>query len=1268
MCKSDRIALLVWLMLAAAPGFAQSLEESPRLVLPQRHSGGINAIAVSPDGKWFASGASDNTIRIWALPQGIHLRTILTGAAAIRSIAIDPAGKRIAAGFDDGAVQMWNTRSGALVGGRVQLDAGAVDNVVFSPNGRWLAIRGFNLYVLDLQSNARWMMEGKAVRRARHSNQQIVFTPDSKKLVAVDLTDDLGVWEVESGKLLKSIPSSGNSWTSLAVSPNGGFTAAGSREGVVRVWNSADWTTASADLNCGKPVGSIFFGTSGETLFTAAELEVPTPTPGGRLEVWAWKTGTKTGSLPFHAGDSNLSLEDETPADRFTAMAPSPDRRFLLLGFLADIKIWDLGQLALLKRIGGRFQGGLLSHMDANGGLIASSTSGAPILWHIAEGVQSAVLSNTGLESDESVYYSKYLGDGTGLAALVGTISDGRMHFSLCVWDTASGDEVHRVETSGLAMFLAASAQGERFAWIEAAGVNSPLDTVVIWNSASRQIEMRRPKADFGIRSIFSMEFSSDGSTLALGADDGTIRLIEPVSGRARVLDPRRESAGAAGVRSLWFAADSGRLISGQDDGTLRIWRPDTGTVLQTVRNGPAAVTLLSSNRQETRIAAASADHVVRVWRLSGDGTVVSTGSPIVSDSAVSSVNFAPDDSRLVVAAEESSLTWRKIETGDTVGTLYLDQTFGTKRWLASVPSGFFDASDGEWDEAVWRFGNDTFNWKPVNAYFDDFFQPGILAELRRGEVPAPRADIRSRNREAPVIRLSINPAWKPADRETEIRLELEVPRGGEARDVRLLRNGVLVQKWNGAQPVDAGNLAVLTARVRLVAGMNHFRAYAFNAANVSSPYAELSLTADRSIERAPALRILAVGIDRYRRLPKLQFAVADARLLVDALAEHQQKQWQFVPPSVQVLYNDQATKRNILSELRNLAAKSEPEDTVIIFFATHGTAEPGRFYILPHDAAMVREGSRWTDSAISDRELEQVLTPMDAAHIMLVLDTCRSGQALKSGDDRRTGPINSSGLAQLAYEKGITLLAAAQDYQNALELQRFGHGLLTYALVREGLQEGKADRAPKDGTLTWSEWVSYALERVPELQSAATQSRGVRPTAVGASMQRPAAFIKSEEENDRVEWNVFDRSSLALQFDSLPPGIPRSSSRGAIRILVWAASTPKELKLLASLQKIASQSGTPPVEVYGITPLAQAEVDRTLAGRGIKFPVVSDRTPKSYLGFGICEPCLLPYMILLRPDGTLFARIWGYRTAELLQQAVRMAANPGRAQRTRGQ
>ena len=51
-----------------------------------------------------------------------------------------------------------------------------------------------------------------------------------------------------------------------------------------------------------------------------------------------------------------------------------------------------------------------------------------------------------------------------------------------------------------------------------------------------------------------------------------------------------------------------------------------------------------------------------------------------------------------------------------------------------------------------------------------------------------------------------------------------------------------------------------------------------------------------------------------------------------------------------------------------------------------------------------------------------------------------------------------------------------------AVESGSIGDGLLTYALVHDGLIAGQADADPRDGRITLSKWLKYGVDRVPTL------------------------------------------------------------------------------------------------------------------------------------------------------------------------------------------
>lgn len=461
-------------------------------------------------------------------------------------------------------------------------------------------------------------------------------------------------------------------------------------------------------------------------------------------------------------------------------------------------------------------------------------------------------------------------------------------------------------------------------------------------------------------------------------------------------------------------------------------------------------------------------------------------------------------------------------------------------------------------------------NVRPVEVFFNEFYYPGLLGDIFAGKRPLAAKDITQRDRRQPQVRLSLAGALEGAQsvntKTVGVRIEVAEEAaadarhagGSGARDLRLFRNGLLVRSWRGDVLKGAGGKTVIEASVPVVADENQLTAYVFNRDNVKSVDAELLIKGDASLRRAGTAYIFAVGVNQYSNPAfNLNFANADAQTFGEEVQKAQARIDGFAHIEVVRLLDTQSTKANILHALKRLGGdesalspgvppdlgklkRAQPEDTVIIYYAGHGIAQGQRFYIIPHDLGY--QGERTKISAegmalllshsISDRELEAALDGVDAAQAVLVLDACNSGQALEA-EDKRLGPMNSKGLAQLAYEKGMFILTAAQGYQAAKEATQLGHGLLTYALVVQGLREGAADARPRDGQVLMGEWLDYATERVPLMQlESMKKSRGL----LGQVPKPPLAFVDGEErvvnpENRSLQRpRVFYRRELAAR------------------------------------------------------------------------------------------------------------------------------------------
>jgi hypothetical protein len=468
--------------------------------------------------------------------------------------------------------------------------------------------------------------------------------------------------------------------------------------------------------------------------------------------------------------------------------------------------------------------------------------------------------------------------------------------------------------------------------------------------------------------------------------------------------------------------------------------------------------------------------------------------------------------------------------------------------WLVASPTGLFDGSHRAWKFLLWRFTQDTFRVAPVESYFNEFYYPGLLADVLANKNPQPKQDISTRDRRQPQIRIESVQSSAAAARNIQLKLEIgeastdaEHQTSSGARDLRLFRNGLLVQSWPG-DVLNGSEKRTIETTVPIVAGANEFTAYAFNRDNVKSADAQLTVSGGDSLRRTGTAYLLVVGVSRYENSQyNLNYSAADATAIGEQLRSQQEILRRYQPVEVVPLLNEEATKANILLALKLLAGtektppstapaalrklkKAQPEDAIVFYFSGHGTAHGDRFYLIPHDLGYLGARAKLDEAGlatvlthgVSDLELEEALRSVDADQLLFILDACNSGQALQSDDERR-GPMNTRGLAQLAYEKGMYVLTASQSDEVAFESAGLKHSYLAYALVEEGIKSGAAD-SDHNGQIFLQEWLDYATERVPRILTdkprAGKELEEVDPDE--KRVQRPRVFNMRERGAER--------------------------------------------------------------------------------------------------------------------------------------------------------
>ncbi len=170
----------------------------------------VFAIAVSPDGKWVASGGSEGSVPLWDIATGARVKTFSGPSDMIHSLAFSSDGALLAAGSSDKKAWVWNTATGrpsAILTGSPD----EVQSVAISPDKQFVAGGTNNLVLLwDLKTTtiaARIPRKG-AIRSMTFSPDGRILAfnvnPGGGTLSSPDSTVDL--WDVPRRTFLRSLP------------------------------------------------------------------------------------------------------------------------------------------------------------------------------------------------------------------------------------------------------------------------------------------------------------------------------------------------------------------------------------------------------------------------------------------------------------------------------------------------------------------------------------------------------------------------------------------------------------------------------------------------------------------------------------------------------------------------------------------------------------------------------------------------------------------------------------------------------------------------------------------------------------------------------------------------------------------------------------------------------------------------------------------------------------------------------------------------------
>jgi WD40 repeat protein/uncharacterized caspase-like protein len=493
----------------------------------------------------------------------------------------------------------------------------------------------------------------------------VAFSPDGRSTMSGSQDNTIKLWDVATGRLLRTFQGHRAEVKSVAFSPDGRSVLSGSSE----LWGSSDNTLKLWDAATGRQLRT-FEGHSSGTDSVAFSPDGRRALSGGAdntLKLWDVATGRLLRTV--NTGHSGGAV----------AVAFSPDGRSALSGSLdRTLKLWDVATGRLLRTLKGHSREVKSVAFSPDGRSVLSGSHDKTLkLWDPATG---RLLRTFQGHSDEvmSVAFAP-----DGRSALSGS-SDR----TLKLWDAATGQLLRTFEGhSNTVRSVAFSPDGR-------SALSGSDNTLKLWDVATgRLMGTFQGHSD----AVASVAFSSEGRS-ALSGSDNTLKLWDVARGRLL----RTFQGHSSWVQSVALSADGRSALSGSSDKMLKLWDVATGQLLRTFEGHPDPVISVAFS-PDGRSALSGGANTPKLWDVA-TGRLLRTleGHRF----AVRSVAFSSDGRRaLWSGVYDNTLTLSDVATGRQLRTFQ-----GHSSWVQSVAlsadgrsalSGSSDRTLKLWDAAT---------------------------------------------------------------------------------------------------------------------------------------------------------------------------------------------------------------------------------------------------------------------------------------------------------------------------------------------------------------------------------------------------------------------------------------------------------------------------------------------------------------------------------------------------------------------------------------
>jgi WD40 repeat protein len=452
-----------------------------------------------------------------------------------------------------------------------------------------------------------------------HMAYSVAFSPDGARVLSGGFDNTMMLWDVATGRLLRTFLGHTNTIRSVAFSPNGTSALSASQDSTMKLWDVSSGQLLHTYGGHTGTINSAHFSPDGSQIVSGSRSFL-----GDDDSVRLWDTATGQQLRMFygpglqgrrHPGGFQRNVRSTPGEVNFVVFSPDGTR----IAGGSDADPWAS------------------SDPPVSGTRLVSIDHPAVRVWDAATGRLLQIF----LGHSEAVNSIAFSADGR-------QIISASMDKTLKLWDIESGHLVRTFTGHSYGVTsVAFSPDGSRV-------LSGSYDTTLkLWEVSSGRLIRTFEGASASVNAV---AFSPDGKYALSSGTDNALRLWDVATGHI----VRTFGDQSSGINSLAVSPNGGLILSGGDDQLVKLWDVASARLLRILTKHTAAVQQVAFSANGELMLSGAADGGINIVHTAGGDRSVA----FKQDGYSSSAAFSPDGADALYGTSDGVVNLLDLQSG----------------------------------------------------------------------------------------------------------------------------------------------------------------------------------------------------------------------------------------------------------------------------------------------------------------------------------------------------------------------------------------------------------------------------------------------------------------------------------------------------------------------------------------------------------------------------------------------------------------------------